>query len=93
MGMVGEANPKWGPKLDEGGGKCGGGGTNPLVRSVALMEAMAVSIWTVVRPTAPLSRRRASIWKGSGAGMAAARAAAMAAATGSTAGAEAGGAA
>jgi hypothetical protein len=26
MGMGGDANPKWGPKLDEGGGKCGGGG-------------------------------------------------------------------
>jgi hypothetical protein len=93
MGMIGGANPRWGPKPDGGGGKCGGGGTNPVVRSVALMVATAESICTMVRPTAPLSRRRASIWKGSGAGWMEARAAATAAATGSTAGAEAGGAA
>ena len=86
MGMGGEANPRWGPKPGRGGGKCGGGGTNPVVRSVALMVAMAESICTVVRPIAPLSRRRASVWKGSGAEWMDARAAATAAARGSATG-------
>lgn len=65
------------------GGRCGGGGTKPMIRSDAATVATAWVICAVLRLA--LERRRvASIWNGSAAGRAAdARAALMAAARGS----------